>query len=92
MAMKGAQKRGTSQAAPPPKRNKATSPKGRLFNPTEGVPPNQVAPPAPTTKKVRKVKGHVPNDETIRVLRDIEAGKGLLRYESLEEMCKDLGM
>jgi hypothetical protein len=92
MAMKGAQKRGMSQAGHPPKKHKAPSSKGRLVDPTEGVPLNQAAPPPPTTKKVRKVKGHVPNDETIRVLRDIEAGKGLLRYESLEEMYKDLGM
>jgi hypothetical protein len=40
----------------------------------------------------RDTEGHVPNEETIKVLRDIEAGKGLLRYDSLEEMYKDLGM
>ena len=44
------------------------------------------------SKSRRDTEGHVPNDETIKVLRDIEAGKGLLRYESLEEMYKDLGM
>jgi hypothetical protein len=90
--MKGAKKRGRSGAAHLTERDPAPSSEGRLVDRTKGGPLNQMAPPAPTTKKVRKVKGHVPNDETVQVLRDIEAGKGLLRYESLEDMYKDLGM
>jgi hypothetical protein len=36
---------------------------------------------------------HVPNAETIKVLKDSEAGRGLLGpYHSLEEMFKDFGI
>jgi hypothetical protein len=64
------------------KKDKASNSKGKL-TPSKG---------GAKAKGRRDTEGHVPNDETIKVLRDIQAGKGLLRYESLEEMYKNLGM
>ena len=46
-------------------------------------------------KFVRDLEGeeHTPNAETIRVLRESDAGRGLLGpYHSMEEMFKDFGI
>ncbi len=44
------------------------------------------------TKRPETTVGHVPNEETAKVLREAREGKNLLHYESLEEMLKDLGI
>jgi hypothetical protein len=44
------------------------------------------------TKSSRVIESHIPNAETAKVLREAREGKNLLRYESLEEMFKDLGI
>lgn len=35
---------------------------------------------------------HMPNKETIKAIRDMENGKGLVRSESLEDMFEKLGI
>ena len=44
------------------------------------------------TKNPCIIASHVPNAETAKVLREAREGKNLLRYKSLEEMFKDLGI
>jgi hypothetical protein len=53
---------------------------------------NDVASRESTAKSPRTIESHVPNAETAKVLREAREGKNLLRYESLEEMFKDLGI
>jgi hypothetical protein len=40
----------------------------------------------------RSSRKDVVNAKTAKVLRDADAGKNLLNYDSLEDMFKDLGM
>jgi len=35
---------------------------------------------------------HYPNKETLKALKDIEEGKNLTKYESLEDFAKKLGL
>jgi hypothetical protein len=66
---------------------------GKASDPKDEVPAsNDVAPNDKATKRPRTADGHVPNAETAKVLREAREGKNLLRYESLEEMFKDLGI
>jgi hypothetical protein len=53
---------------------------------------NDVASRESTAKSPHTIESHVPNAETAKVLREAREGKNLLRYESLEEMFKDLGI
>jgi hypothetical protein len=45
-----------------------------------------------TSAKPPTSKKRVYSDETVKVLRDADAGKNLLHYASAEEMFKDLGI
>ncbi len=53
---------------------------------------NDVASCETAAMSPRPIDSHVPNAETAKVLREAREGKNLLRYESLEEMFKDLGI
>jgi hypothetical protein len=65
----------------------------KLSHPNETIPAaNDLASNATATKNLCIIESHVPNAETARVLREAREGKNLLRYESLEEMFKDLGI
>ena len=66
---------------------------GKGSDPKDKIPPSKdVAANDKATKSPRTGEGHVPNAETAKVLREAREGKNLLRYESLEEMFKDLGI
>lgn len=43
-------------------------------------------------KLCQKYKGRGYNKETLRALKNIEEGKGLVRCESLKELLKKLGI
>jgi hypothetical protein len=45
---------------------------------------------AATPKKI--TQGNVPNEKTSKALKESERGEGLVSYESLDEMFKDLGI
>ena len=102
MTTKGTKKSVTPQSASSSKRGKMLGPDpGNAMGPagqyvakggkevTQG--PGEKLPPA-TTKSHPKAKGHVPNDETAQVLREIEEGKNLIHYDSFEDMYEDLGI
>jgi rRNA maturation endonuclease Nob1 len=41
-------------------------------------------------KKSRRVKKNIPNEETIAVLKECDEGKNLKRYDSIDDLFKDL--
>jgi hypothetical protein len=43
-------------------------------------------------KRVSCGRSHVPNAETRKALRDIRAGRNLVRYSNVEELFEDLGI
>jgi len=66
---------------------------GKASGPKDEIPDsNDVASREMAGKIPRAIESHVPNAETAKVLREAREGKNLLRYESLEEMFKDLGI
>ncbi len=74
------------QAAPKPAAPaKGAIPNGRKDSAKTGALPK----PDPAR---RSGKGTTVNAETAKVLRDADAGKGLLDYPSLEAMFEDLGI
>jgi hypothetical protein len=66
---------------------------GKASGPKDEIPAsNDVASREAAAKSPRTIESHVPNAETAKVLREAREGKNLLRYESLDEMFKDLGI
>jgi hypothetical protein len=66
---------------------------GKASHPKDQIPASSdVASRETAAKSPRTIESHVPNAETAKVLREAREGKNLLRYESLEEMFKDLGI
>jgi hypothetical protein len=65
----------------------------KVSGPKDEIPAsNDVASRETVAKSPRTTESHVPNAETAKVLREAREGKNLLRYESLDEMFKDLGI
>ena len=66
---------------------------GKASCPKDEIPAsNDVASRETAAKSPRTIESHVPNAETAKVLREAREGKNVLRYDSLEEMFKDLGI
>jgi hypothetical protein len=99
MATKKVEKLGTAPAGSSSSslKGKASNPNDRRIDPTQGVasgsrsikganPPKSTA----ASKGVCPKKPHVPNATTIKAIREADAGENMTRYESVEEMLKDL--
>jgi RelB antitoxin len=99
MATKKVEKLGTSRAASSSSslKGKASDAKDRPIDPIRAVAsgsrsikgansPKSTA----SSKGVCPTKPHVPNATTIKAIREADAGENMTRYESVEEMLKDL--
>jgi hypothetical protein len=99
MATKKVEKLGRSRAASSSssRKGKASNGKGRVIDPTEGVAsgsrsikgthsPKSTA----ASKGVCPTQPHIPNARTIKAIREADAGENMTRYDSVEEMLRDL--
>jgi hypothetical protein len=41
-------------------------------------------------KKSRRVKNHIPNEETIASMKECDEGKNLTRYDNIDDFFKDV--
>jgi hypothetical protein len=41
-------------------------------------------------EKLKRVKGHEPNEETVLALKESESGEGVSTYKSIDELFNDL--
>jgi hypothetical protein len=97
MARKKVEEPGTSRAGSSSSslKGKASNTKGRVIDPVKGVASGSIkgaSPPKGTasSKGVCPTKPHVPNATTIKAIRESDAGENMTRYDSVDEMLKDL--
>jgi hypothetical protein len=99
MATKKVEKLGTSRAAPSssPLKDKASNVPDRAIDRTKGLASGSrtikgagSTKGAPSSKGVCPTQPHVPNATTIKAIRESDAGENMTRYDSVEEMLKDL--
>jgi hypothetical protein len=99
MATKKVEKLGTSRAgfSSSPLKGRASNTKGRVVDPTKGgtsgsrsIKGASSSESSASPKGVCPTKPHVPNATTVKAIQEADAGENMTRYESVEEMLKDL--